>query len=62
MGETQRGTAGRNGVMMRPKTIRIIAAVTVAVLALTFIAGWDNALAQQVWGDWLVSCPLCCFG
>jgi hypothetical protein len=44
--------------MMRPQTIRVVAAILVIMLCLSFIAGWDTALAQQVWADWLVPSAL----
>jgi hypothetical protein len=44
--------------MMQRQTIRIIAMVVVVILCLSFIAGWDTALAQQVWAEWLVRSPL----
>jgi hypothetical protein len=37
--------------MMRTRTIRIVAVVLVAMLGLTFAAGWDTAFLQQVWAD-----------
>jgi len=48
--------------MMRPRTIRIIAAALVVMLGLTFAAGWDPVFAQQVWSSWISLSPLCCFG
>jgi hypothetical protein len=48
--------------MMRPRTIRILAAALVLMVCLTFVAGWDTVFAQQVWSDWITPhCPLCCF-
>jgi hypothetical protein len=48
--------------MMRPGTIRIVAAALVVMVCLTFVAGWDTVSAQQVWSDWItLHCPLCCF-
>jgi hypothetical protein len=44
--------------MMKRRTIRIIALIVVVMLRLSFIAGWDTALAQQVWAEWLVRSPL----
>jgi hypothetical protein len=39
--------------MMRPRTIRIVAVALVAMLGLTFAAGWDTVFLQQVWADWM---------
>ncbi len=43
--------------MMQRQTIRIIALMVVVMLCLSFIAGWDTVLAQQVWAEWLVRSP-----
>jgi hypothetical protein len=47
--------------MLGQRTIRIVAAVLVLMVCLTFVAGADIVFGRQVWSDWITRCALCCF-